>query len=72
MKGPKGRNARLQLSQYSARKGRTGYFPLAVGNTWEYTWVGMPAGYEAREVYRVIAQEGRVWYVEYYSYAYRR
>ncbi len=54
------------------KTGSVKYFPLAIGNTWIYTWEGVPAGYEAKEVYRVMAREKNAWYVEYYSYAYRR
>jgi len=67
-----GLEATLQLQAYQVGEGSRDFLPLAVGNRWEYGWADVPAEYDAREVYQVAAEQGGLWYVEHFAYAYRR
>ena len=67
-----GVEACIQLQQYAVLQESNDYLPLAIGNTWTYGWANVPEEYIAREVYRVMANEGELWYLEHYAYVDRR
>lgn len=66
-----GEEATIQLNDYEITQPSSGYFPLAIGNSWTYGWANIPAENTAKDVYRVIANEKDVWYLENYEYAYK-
>ena len=55
-----------ELASYNATESSTDYLPLAIGNSWTYTWVDAPEGRTAKEHYRVAANEGENWYLANY------
>ncbi|MCC6443696.1 MAG: hypothetical protein IT210_09615 [Armatimonadetes bacterium] len=66
-----GAGSLIQLTEYSVSGPGEGYLPLAPGNSWTYGWANVPEEYAAKEVYKVVAREGNVWFLEHYSYCYR-
>jgi len=67
-----GSEALMQLSQFSLATERSGYLPLAVGNTWDYIWANLPPEYAAKDLYRVAANRGHDWFLEHYAYCTNR
>ena len=67
-----GRSATRQFQVAVRREQVPRYLPLAVGNSWTYGWAYLPPEWTAKEVYRVIANEGDMWYLEHYGYSYNR
>jgi hypothetical protein len=66
------KEALIQLEQFTIGEPSADYLPLAIGNSWVYGWACIPNGYVAKESYRVGANEGDLWYLEHYEYAYQR
>jgi len=64
-----GAEAMIQLQEYFVSEGASEYLPLAVGNTWTYGWANTPEKFVAKEVYRVAAHQGDLWYLEHYAFA---
>lgn len=67
-----GDKAVIQLTNYEIIQPSSDYLPFAVGNSWTYGWVNLPEEYVAKDVYRVAANDGELWYLENYSYAYKK
>jgi RNA polymerase sigma-70 factor, ECF subfamily len=65
---PWGGEERLQLQEYSVQTPGDAALPLAVGNTWSYTWAGLPNDLSGMEVYRVGSRVADTWYVESFGY----
>jgi len=65
-----GVEALIQLNEFSVHGGENEYLPLARANRWVYTWVGAPARFVARDVYRVAGRSGQTRFLEHYSYVY--
>ncbi|MBI3947321.1 MAG: RNA polymerase sigma factor [Armatimonadetes bacterium] len=61
------RETTAQLAAFTLAGGE-GWLPLAEGNTWTYTWAGVPAEVASAEVYRIARREGDWWHMEYYRY----
>jgi len=71
VKSAAGTEGLIQLKEFSVTGGGDDYLPLAVGNWWTYGWANVPPEYVAKEFYRVLANEGDLWYLEHYHYLYR-
>ena len=67
-----GVEALIQLREFSVTQQTSDCLPLAIGNSWVYGWANVPDGYVAKEAYRVAENEGDVWYLEHYHYAFKR
>ena len=67
-----GTEAIIQLTKFTVQGAGNDYLPLAVGNSWTYGWAYLPPEWTAKEVYRVIANEGDMWYLEHYGYSYQQ
>jgi RNA polymerase sigma-70 factor, ECF subfamily len=63
-----GEEALVQLHEYSIVEKSQHYLPLAVGNSWTYRWANMPSECDAKDVSRVVAHDGRSWFLEQYAY----
>ena len=66
-----GIEALIQLREFTVQTESNDYLPLAVGNSWTYGWADLPPEWVAKEVYRVLANDGDMWYLEQYGYAYK-
>ncbi len=67
-----GDEAVIQLTGYEITEQSSDYLPLAIGNSWTYGWANIPEEYTAKDVYRVAANKGDLWYLENYGYAYKK
>lgn len=63
--------ATSQLTDFAVDDQPEDYLPLAAGNSWTYGWADLPDDWTAKEVYKVTANDGDLWYLEHYSYAYK-
>ena len=66
-----GTEATMQLTGYDITQESSDYLPLAIGNSWTHGWANIPEEYTAKEFYRVAANQGDLWYLENYGYAYK-
>ena len=62
----------IQLKEFSVLEKSSDYLPLAIGNSWVYSWPDLPDDCVAKEAYRVAANQDDVWYLEGYHYAFKR
>jgi len=65
-----GMKATIELAKYSIRNGDGDYFPLAVGNWWEYRPVGVDERYMTKDQFEVIDREAHTYFISHYQYAY--
>jgi RNA polymerase sigma factor (sigma-70 family) len=63
--------ASIQLKEFSVQGESNEYLPLAIGNTWVYGWVDLPAEWVAKEIYRIAGNKGDRWYLEHYMYCHK-
>ena len=62
--------ATIELAKYSIQDGDGDYFPLAVGNWWEYRPVGVDERYVTKDRFEVIDREENTYFISHYQYAY--
>ena len=65
-----GMKATIELAKYSIQDGDGDYFPLAVGNWWEYRPVGVDERYVTKDRFEVIDKEENTYFLSHYQYAY--
>jgi len=65
-----GMKATIELAKYSIKDGDGDYFPLAVGNWWEYRPVAVDERYVTKNRFEVIDREENTYFVSHYQYAY--
>lgn len=65
-----GMKATVELAKYSVQDGDGDYFPLTVGNWWEYRPVGIDKRYVTKDRYEVIDREENTYFISHYQYAY--
>jgi hypothetical protein len=65
-----GVDATFELASYAVSSSADDYFPLAVGNRWEYVWAGLADTRLAREIYEVTGRKDETWYVASTTYGY--
>lgn len=63
-----GYKAVVELQDSEIVEPNSDYMPLAIGNSWTYSWVNAPEGYTAKERCRVAAVEGEHCFLENYRY----
>lgn len=66
-----GAEAMIQLRKFSIQGESDAYLPLSIDNSWTYGWADVLPEYVAKEVYRVSAHEGDMWYLENWRYCMR-
>jgi len=62
--------ATIQLQDFRVAGRPRTYLPLALGNSWTYGWADAPAHFTARDIHRVDARKGPLWYLAHHSYIY--
>lgn len=67
-----GAEALIQLREVSVQGRSRDYLPLSVGNAWSYGWANVPETYAAKEVYKVVARQDDLVFIEHYGYVYKR
>ena len=65
-----GMKATIELAKYSIKNGGEYYFPLAVGNWWEYRPVGVDERYVTKDRFEIIDREENTYFISHYQYAY--
>jgi|GEM_PF-1521670 len=62
----------IKLNEYEIRDPSDTYLPLAIGNTWAYSWIEASRGYIANEKYKIAANDGEHWYLENHRCIYKQ
>jgi hypothetical protein len=65
-----GLQATIELAKYPIQNGDRDYFPLAIGNWWEYRPVGIDERYVTKDRFEVIDREENTYFISHYQYAY--
>jgi RNA polymerase sigma-70 factor (ECF subfamily) len=65
-----GVTAVIQLQDFTVAGRPRTHLPLALGNSWSYGWADAPADFIAKDIYRVDARKGPLWYLAHHSYIY--
>jgi RNA polymerase sigma-70 factor (ECF subfamily) len=65
-----GMKATIELAKYSIQNGDGDYFPLTIGNWWEYHPVGIDERYVTKDRFEVIDKEENTYFISHYQYAY--
>ena len=60
----------IELAAYAVHHSESDYFPLAVGNWWEYRPVGLHPNYVYKDRFEVIDQENERFFISHCQYAY--